>query len=106
MKNIVNYIVGLLVSDKGWFNETKNGWTFRKVDWNNFSLDELGNLVSKLNAKSDDEYKVIYAEGTDINPRTQAKDKNGDTLATTYLWIGKETADIQTKEDLLKSMNI
>ena len=106
MKNIVLYLIGLLVSDKGWFNETKSGWNFRKIDWSQFSLTKLDELIVKLNAKGDDEFKYIYAEGLDVDKRTEEKGQDGKALKTTYLWIGKETAKVQTKEDLFKSMGL
>ena len=42
----------------------------------------------------------MYAEGTDISPRTKETDKDGNTQKNTYIYIGKDFRNAKSEKDL------
>ena len=70
------------------------GYTFYKLDWNKLDVSKVEGYLK------DTIWSVSFAEGQDINPRTNATDKAGNTLESTYIYIGKDFRDEKSEKDL------
>ena len=70
------------------------GYTFYKLDWDKLNLDKVEQYLEGTI------WDMMYAEGTDISPRTKETDKDGNTLKNTYIYIGKDFRNAKSEKDL------